>query len=265
MTDAAHLKSCCASLYESELARALLGDSFHPSGPALTARLGTLLDLKPSERVLDIAAGNGASAILIGQQFGCEVVGIDLGAEQVARAAARAADAGVTGRVRFERGDAERLPAGSGSFDAVICECAFCTFPDKNAAAREISRVLRPGGRFGMSDLTRSGPLPVELEGLLAWIACIADARPVAEYTACLEAEGVRVASIENHDDALSAMVREIQGRLMATELLVKLQKMDLPDADFEKARLLARSAAEAVRTGLLGYSLITTRKPSCS
>jgi ubiquinone/menaquinone biosynthesis C-methylase UbiE len=64
----------------------------------------------------------------------------------------------------------------------VICECAFCTFRDKSAAASEFARVLKPGGKVGLSDLTRSGILPAELDGLLAWVACIADARPISEY-----------------------------------------------------------------------------------
>ena len=59
--------------------------------------------------------------------------------------------------VRFEQGDAERLTLDDGQFDAVICECAFCTFPDKRAAAAEFARVLKPGGTVGLTDLTRSG------------------------------------------------------------------------------------------------------------
>lgn len=59
--------------------------------------------------------------------------------------------------------------------------------------ASEITRVLRPGGRLGLSDLARSGPLPAELEGLLAWIACIADAQPVDRYVEYLATAGLIV------------------------------------------------------------------------
>ena len=263
--DGARLKTCCASFYESDLARILLGDSFHPGGPELTARLGELLELKHDEEVLDVAAGGGGSAILLARKFGCKVLGIDLGADQVALANQRAEAAGVAERVRFERGDAERLAGASGSFDAVICECAFCTFPDKDSAAREFARVLRSGGRTGLSDLTRSGPLPRELDGLLAWIACIADARPPAEYAGYLGNAGFQDLSVESHDEALAGMVREIQGKLLATELMVKLEKLALPGVDFAEAKDLARAAAEAVRSGLLGYSLITARRLACN
>src|SRR5260370_41659650 len=73
------LKACCAAVYASDWARLLLGESFHPGGLALTERLGTLLDLGPGKRVLDIAAGQGSSAIFLAQRFGCEVIGAEYG------------------------------------------------------------------------------------------------------------------------------------------------------------------------------------------
>ncbi len=260
MSEGAQLKACCAAAYESEFARALLGDSLHPGGVALTRRLGELLELRPGQRVLDVASGTGESAIFLAKCFGCEIFGVDFGADQVAKASERAVAAEVAQLVRFEQGDAEKLPFPSNAFDAAICECAFCTFPDKHAAAREFARVLKPGGRLGLSDLTRSGPLPPELEGVLAWIACIADARPAAEYVSYLQEAGFTAVSVEPHDEALAQMVREIQGRLLSAELMVKLKKLELPGADFEHAKRLARAAADAVRSGLLGYSVITGR-----
>ena len=264
MTEAGEIKSCCAALYESNFARWLLGESFHPGGLELTARLGELLQLSPQDCVLDAAAGAGASAILLARQFGCSVVGIDLSAEQVNRANAAVQAAGVAGRVRFERADAEQAAFESGSFDAVICECAFCTFPDKGLAAAQCARILKSRGRIGIADLTRSGPLPRELEGLLAWIACIADARPVSEYAAYLEAAGFADVSIESHDQALSQMVHDIQSKLLASQLLLNLKQLDLPGVDLGQAKRLARSAADAINNGLLGYSLIVARRAEC-
>ena len=65
------IKACCALLYESDWAKLLLGHSFHPGGLALTHRVGTLLGLKPDMRLLDVAAGQGSSAIYLARQFGC--------------------------------------------------------------------------------------------------------------------------------------------------------------------------------------------------
>jgi arsenite methyltransferase len=81
----------------------------------------------------------------------------------------------------------------------VVCECAFCTFPNKNRAVAEVARLLRLGGRFGPTDVTVAGPLPGELRGLAASVACIADGRPLEEYAALLDNAGLRVAHHEVH------------------------------------------------------------------
>src|SRR6516165_9932867 len=141
----------------------LLGDSFHPGGTRLTERLGELLGLGPQSRVLDIASGTGTSALFLAERVGCEVVGVDYGSHNVEQSNAGATARSLDKRVNFRTGDAERLPFPDGSFDAVICECAFCTFPDKTAAAAEFLRVLRSGGGIGLSDLTRGSALPEEL------------------------------------------------------------------------------------------------------
>ena len=260
MNDAG-LKSCCAAAYQSEFARLLLGDSFHPGGLALTERLGNLLTLSPRDHVLDVACGQGESAIFLATRFGCHVTGIDLGETNVTRATSRAEAANVSSLVRFKLGDAERLDYPDASFDVVLCECAFCTFPDKRAATREFARVLRSAGRLGLSDLTRSGELPAPLTGLLAWIVCIADARAAEDYVAHLERAEFQSLSVEPHDEALAQMVRDIQGRLLAAELMVRLDKMSLPGVDFAEANTTAACASGAIRSGLLGYSLITAQK----
>jgi ubiquinone/menaquinone biosynthesis C-methylase UbiE len=187
---------------------------------------------------------------------------VDYGGDSVRKATEAAERAGVVALVRFEQGDAEQLACADASFDALICECAFCTFPDKRAAASEFSRVLRPGGVVGLSDLTRAGPVPPDLQGLLAWIACIAAAQPLDEYARYLGDAGLTVGLIEPHNDALSSLVQEIRARLLGAELLVKLKKVDLPNANFEQAKALARAAADAVRAGTFGYAVLTATKP---
>jgi ubiquinone/menaquinone biosynthesis C-methylase UbiE len=255
------LKACCAALYESDFARMLLGDSFHPGGLRLTERLGEKLALSPGMSVLDVASGNGETAIFLAKRFGSEVVGVDFGSENVKQAAERANEAGVGHLVRFQQGDAEKLAFANARFDAVICECAFCTFPDKRVAAAEFARVLRPRGSVGLSDLTRLAHLPEELQGLLAWTACIADARPVKDYVGYLNTAGFEKVEVETHDAALAELVRNIQGKLLGAELMSKLKKLDLEGIDFAKAKELARVAAEAVRTGMLGYALIVGQR----
>lgn len=251
------VKSCCANVYESDWARLLLGDSFHPGGLALTERLGELLGLRPGKRVLDVAAGKGTSAIFLAKRFGCEVVGVDYSARNAVEASGTAKEAGVAELVRFRQGDAERLPFEDGEFDAVVCECAYCTFPDKAVAAREFHRVLRPGGRIGLSDLTRTEELPLELQTLLAWVACLGDARSVGEYAGHLGTAGLMQLSVEPHDEALGEMVRDVRAKLLGAELMSKLGKLTLPVGDLDQAKQMARAATSAVEQGRLGYALL--------
>ena len=177
--------------FRSDFARMLLGDSFHPGGLRLTERLGEKLALGPGMRVLDVASGKGETAIFLAQRFGCKSPESILGRKTSSKRRREPMRPALAILVRFQQGDAEKLGFPDASFDAVLCECAFCTFPDKRLAAAEFARVLRPGGRVGLSDLTRLAQLPEELQGLLAWVACIADARPVEEYVSYLEAAGI--------------------------------------------------------------------------
>jgi SAM-dependent methyltransferase len=251
------LKSCCAAAYEGEFARLLLGDSFHPGGLDLTRRLANLLELRRGLRVLDVACGRGETAIFLAKEFGCEVVGIELSGRNVKEAGARAAEAGVEHLVRFVEGDAERITFPDASFDRVICECAFCTFPDKVTAAREMGRILRRDGRIGISDLTRQEALPADLNGLISWIACIADALPVSDYEAALLAGSLHVDMVENHSNCLLQMAKDVQSRLLGLELLAGLNKLDLPGVDISQAKQFARSAMRAIQEGTIGYALI--------
>jgi ubiquinone/menaquinone biosynthesis C-methylase UbiE len=256
------VKSCCAALYETEWARLLLGESFHPGGLALTERLGHLLSLRPGSTVLDVACGRGASALHLAKTFGCRVVGVDYGDAGVAAAQVAAATAGLAALTEFRRGDAEALPVDDEAVDAVLCECAFCTFPDKTRAAAEFARVLKPGGRLGLADLTRNGDLPPDLDGLLAWIACIADARPLDEYLEYPRHAGLVLQLVEPHDAALGELVTQVRRRLLGVELAVKVGEMQLPGIDWDGAKGMARAASEAIRKGQLGYALITARRP---
>ncbi|MBJ7601325.1 MAG: methyltransferase type 11 [Candidatus Nephthysia bennettiae] len=256
------VKSCCADLYASDWARLVLGESLHPGGAPLTKRLGQLMKLGPGMRVLDVAAGRGFSALHVAREFGCRVLGIDYGAVNVAAAALEARAAGLDGRVAFAGGDAERLPCADGRFDAVMCECAFCTFPDKTAAAAELARVLRPGAVLGLADLVRRGRLPRDMDDLLAWIACIADARPPAEYAGQLTVAGFEVTALEDHDQALADLVGDMRLRLMGAQVAAHLSGVELPGAELARARELARAAERAIADGSLGYVLIVARKP---
>ncbi|MFN2527303.1 MAG: class I SAM-dependent methyltransferase [Candidatus Baltobacteraceae bacterium] len=262
MEDAQTVKSCCSIVYGSDAARFLLGDSFHPGGIDLTLELASMMLLTPETLMLDVACGKGASALAIAQHFGCKVVGIDLSQTNVAEASAIAAERGLSDRVSFQLADAETLPFEPESFDALLCECAFCTFPDKAKAAFEFHRVLRPGGKVGMSDLTRvPEPLP-ELAGLLSWVACIGDAQPLGSYTTMLERAGFQITAGGERDHCLAEMAAQIRSRLFLAEAMIGLGKLELPGFDIAQAKQFAIAAAQAVREHKLGYALIAAQRP---
>jgi ubiquinone/menaquinone biosynthesis C-methylase UbiE len=256
------IKQCCAAVYDSDAAKLLLGDSLHPGGAELTERLGRMLNLGSEARVLDVAAGRGTSALTLAVRFGCEVTSLDYSRRNTEAAKREAAARGVSGKVMPCCGDAERLPFADGSFDAIVCECALCTFPNKRFATAEFGRVLRSGGRVGLSDLTRQGPVPSELEGVVAWVACVADAQPVAEYAALLTAAGLRITATEEHDGVLIDLVSQLRTRLLAAEIMLGVNKLALPGFDIASVKDFARHALSAIRAGKIGYAILTAAKP---
>lgn len=259
MTTPEEIKSCCATAYQHDAVALLLGDSYHPGGAALTRGLADRLVLTPHERVLDVASGLGGTAILLARGHAVSVDGVDLGPGTVAKAQDAARAAGMAHQVRFHLADAERLPFDDETFDVVICECAFCTFPDKPTAAAEIARVLRPGGRVGITDITLDPTrLDPQLAGLAGWIACIADARPADEYTAILRNAGLRTTLTESHDDALTGMIDMIEARIRALRIARSpaLEGLDLPTV--QEMTALAR---DMVRQQIAGYTLLIAHK----
>jgi arsenite methyltransferase len=256
---ASEVKACCAAAYQQDAVALILGESYHPGGLDLTRRLARAVGLRPGERVLDVASGPGATAFLLASEFGVEVDGIDLGEIAVTSANATAAGRGVQTQVRFHPGDAERIPVPDQSVDVVFCECAFCTFPDKATAAAEMARVLKPGGRVGITDVALDpARLDAELRTLAGWVACIADARPVAEYVSLLADAGLQVTLTESHDDALARMVEQIDARLRAFRL-AKVPALET--VDFDTALERVALADRAVHDGIAGYSLLVAEK----
>lgn len=253
--DAETFKACCAATYGSDLAAAVLGPNFHPGGRTLTRRLARMACLRPGERVLDVASGPGDSALLLAREFGAKVRGVDLAAPLVDKATSAAAGLGLSMDVRFEIGDAEHLRTGP-DHDVVLCECALCTFPDKRRALEGFTRALAPGGRLCLSDVVVDrSRLPTELLGVVGHIACVADALPVDGYLRLLEASGLRVCGLEQHDEALVEMAERIDARLafVAAAGLEAVAGLDLSGA-----RAAAGAAIAAARDGALGYVLIT-------
>jgi SAM-dependent methyltransferase len=233
-----------------------------PPGRRLSGRLAGNLNPGPDARILDVACGRGTTALLLAAEHGARVDGVDLSAANVALARQAASAAGLADRVAFTVGDAERLPCPDATFDAVLCECALCTFPDKRAAAAELARVLRPGGRAGIADVVAHPErLPPELTGLRAWIACVADARPLPAYADLLGTAGLRVVHTERHDTAMSRMIDQIEARLGVVRMTAR-HRAEALGVDFDRAGPVLAAARAAVTAGTLGYGLLIAELP---
>jgi len=256
---AEELKRCCAAAYELDIVSALLGESYHPGGLGLTRRLASVVGLNPGMRVAEMASGPGTTAMALAEEFGVRVTGLELGAGSATRAAEAARTRGMTGRVSFVVADAEAVPLADGSVDALFCECAFCTFPDKAQGAREMARVLVSGGRVGIADVViEAGALPPELSGAAAWIACLGGALPASGYEAILRSAGLRLVAAENHGEALVAMIDSVEARLLALVLAGLPAVMTI---DARQVREVAEVARQSVAEGAAGYALLVAEK----
>lgn len=261
MTTPEDIKSCCATAYGQDAVALVLGESYHPGGLALTRRLADILGLRSGHRVADIASGPGATACTLAGEYDVTVDGVDLGESTVERARAAAENAGLAGKIRIHLGDAERLPLPDNTFDALVCECAFCTFPDKATAAAEFARVLSPGGRIGITDVTVAETgLPEELTTLAAWVACIADARSVRQYTEILAGAGLRTLRTEVHDDAIARMIDQIEARLGVLRMTAA-DRLAAAGVDTDAVLRYIAHARQATANGLLGYTLLVAEK----
>jgi arsenite methyltransferase len=251
-------KGCCARLYESDAVRWLLDDQLHPGGEQLTRRLAELAGVEPGLRVLDVACGNGTTALLLARELDCVVVGVDLGARAIEAATVAARAAGLAHRASFLVGDAEALPVADAGFDVVLSECSLCTFPDKERALTETARAVRPGGTIAIADVTADlDALPLPLRSAAARVACVADARSADEYAALLRDAGCEPLVIEPRNGELRAMAERVEARLRVARMLAASSDQR---ERVVQAVALTRMAIDAIACGNLGYALITAR-----
>ncbi len=258
---AQRLKTCCANLYELPITTLLLGPSFHPGGPELSKRLGHAAIVGRQTRVLDVASGAGTSARVLAEHFGCEVVGLDYSAKNVARARQLTAEANLTKQVSFVHGDAEALPFEAASFDVVMCECALCTFPDMATALGEMGRVLRPGGRLAVSDIVLNAPVPSALDNLMGHVLCITGALSAQGYRQALQRAQFSALRYRDVSQVLVDMLAGIERRIARVQQLAAAGELLLPEALTDPGPTLC-AARDFVDAGGVGYALLTGRKP---
>ncbi|MEU4668961.1 arsenite methyltransferase [Amycolatopsis sp. NPDC023774] len=164
---------------------------------AVAASLGcgnptAVADLRPGDHVLDLGSGGGIDVLLSARRVGPtgKAYGLDMTAEMLALATANAEKAGAT-NVEFLRGAIEAIPLPAGSVDVVISNCVINLSTDKPAVFAETFRVLKPGGRIGVSDVVADDTLtPAQRAERGDYVGCIAGALSFAEYRCGLEVAG---------------------------------------------------------------------------
>jgi len=227
---------CCgdpitANLYAAEESAAL-------PDAALRASLGCgnptmLAELAPGETVLDLGSGGGIDVLLSARRVGPagKAYGLDMTDEMLALARDNQRRAGVE-NVEFLRGEIERIPLPDEAVDVIISNCVINLSGDKRRVLAEAFRVLRPGGRFAVSDVVVRGALPAELRrNMEMWVGCVAGALEESEFKRLLceagfespEIEPTRVYELDDARDFLAAsgldvdaVAADVQGRVMA-------------------------------------------------
>jgi arsenite methyltransferase len=171
---------------------------------AVLASLGcgnptALAELRPGEVVLDLGSGGGIDVLLSAQRVAPtgKAYGLDMTDEMLALARENQRQAGVT-NVEFLKGEIENIPLPDNSVDVIISNCVINLSADKDRVLREAFRVLKPGGRFAVSDVVVRGSVPEAIRSsMLLWVGCIAGALEENEYLGKLTDAGFEVASIE--------------------------------------------------------------------
>ena len=261
MVDKTSSLACCADLYSIPLVRLLLGDSWHPGGLTLTRALAKAINLSSEDHLLDVACGQGASALMLAQVYKCRVDGTDTNTAALEQARKEAHRYRLEQLVSFREDDAIRLAFADGTFTAAICECATTFFTQKVAAIGEIGRVLRPGGRLALSDVTfLLDKLPPVLDVPLARSLCIPLGMGPQDYVKCIEQGGLVLESEVDHSYTLARLIGKVETFLGAgesTNLFGPIGKQTIVQASSDLTclrELLARKE--------LGYWAFTARKP---
>lgn len=195
-------EACCGDPITSNLYDALQTSDLPEE--ALLASLGcgnptALAKLSPGEVVLDLGSGGGIDVLLSARRVGPsgKAYGLDMTDEMLALANENKRKAGIR-NVEFLKGEIEHIPLPDNSIDVIISNCVINLSADKDRVLHEAFRVLRPGGRFAVSDVVTRGEIQPEIrQSVLLWIGCVAGALDEAAYLSKLSQVGFESISIE--------------------------------------------------------------------
>ena len=197
--------TCCGGA-QDPISKDLYSDSETATlpGDAVKASLGcgnptALAELRAGETVLDLGSGGGIDVLLSARRVGPtgKAYGLDMTDDMLALARKNQQEAGVT-NVEFLKGQIEQIPLPQGAVDVIISNCVINLSGDKDRVLAEAFRVLKPGGRFAVSDVVSRWPVPAEIRrNMELWIGCVAGALEESDYRAKLERAGFTDVEVE--------------------------------------------------------------------
>lgn len=263
-SDAPSFGFCCADIYELPITHFLLGESFHPGGVELTRSLAGKCLIGRESKVLDLACRRGATSLFLAREYACQVTAVDLGAQNLAALEQAVKEQHLGDRITTLLASIDSLPLPGGSFDAVICECALCTFERPDQVLQEIFRILKPRARFALSDIYLNEALPDHLTGPLSRMFCLAGARTIDEYECLLEGNGFQKLRITVVDWAITQMLDRIEKQLKLIEGIEDAEALFSDDLSWrENAQDILADIRKLCHSGGLGYVTIAARTPA--
>jgi arsenite methyltransferase len=254
----AEFKACCANLYSNDALLFLLGPSLHPGGLDLTRQLAERLEISNHDTVLDVSCGVGSTVSFLESNYRCSALGIDLSK----KLAGKASTAFKTRGFGFANADGENLPFELESFNVVVSECSLCLMPESNRGIEEAFRVLKHDGRIGITDIAVRGPLPEELDNVLASLLCVSRKVNWQDYSAIMETKGFEKIEVSDESASLVRMLEGIKKRLLLAELLSGTGKLSVRSEQIAMGKRLVALAKTAVAERSLGYVMLVARKP---
>jgi arsenite methyltransferase len=236
---------------------------------ALAASLGcgnptALAELKPGETVLDLGSGGGIDVLLSARRVGPTgmAFGLDMTDEMLALAEQNKRASGLA-NVHFLKGEIEAIPLPDGAVDVIISNCVINLSGDKDRVLREAFRVLRPGGRFAVSDVVVRGEIPPAIRRRMElWAGCVAGALTDREYLDKLAAAGFENAGIEVTRVYSAADARELLAGQADVEVLAEAADGKFVSA-FVRAVKPAHSAAGSTASGSAAEAAAETKQPA--
>jgi SAM-dependent methyltransferase len=235
---------CCSTTRATNCCDPITSNLYDPAeagdvpAEAMQASLGcgnptALAELKPGETVLDLGSGGGIDVLLSARRVGPagKAYGLDMTDEMLALAEENRRKSGLT-NVEFLKGEIENIPLPDNSVDVIISNCVINLSGDKDRVLKEAFRVLRPGGRFAVSDVVVRGEVPDAIRrSMELWVGCVAGALSERDYidklaTAGFKSIGIEVTRVYGADDARAflaaegfdeeALARDVDGKFVS-------------------------------------------------